>query len=302
MKALAPAASRSRSRRRASDEAAVGRLPVKPGRELEESLGLLRGFLGLPPGDHQAKLLRIERWVFASLSAVPTLGRASGDQHVRVLFSRSSGSRGALRTGREVVCGHHLPQSTARWPAHTSWVHTTSAAGPKPAHGTGRGASLPVPNDPLKGDKQMTDSTVPEHYGDYTIIERYQAPAASEEFVLAHAPHRVEPWAVGGGNRQGRYFDEEDRARIEYAHRIAESLGLVLGPPGSVLIPPDERHVLKRHAVAYRKTARAFEQSEAGPDGDGSETAVAMRDAADALAGSLQRLGIIAGVFQDWET
>ncbi|WP_059007858.1 hypothetical protein [Streptomyces specialis] len=119
--------------------------------------------------------------------------------------------------------------------------------------------------------------------------------------MLAHAPGRNQPWAVGGGSRQGRYFDDEQRARTEYADRIADSLGLVVGPPGSVIIPADERHLLTRRATAYRDAARAFEQSEPGPDGNETETAVAMRDAADALAGQLQHLGVIAAVFESWE-
>jgi hypothetical protein len=147
----------------------------------------------------------------------------------------------------------------------------------------------------------MTDTDKPTRYGHYRIIERYQVPGRPYEFVLAHEPDQVQPWAVGGGVRQGDYFHEETTARTEYVARIADSLDLIVAPGGAAVIAPQERTSLTELTCAYREAATAFEQSEIGPDGDETETAVALRDAADRLAMQLHDLGVISGVYDDWE-
>ncbi|MFD5321121.1 hypothetical protein [Streptomyces sp. NPDC127098] len=145
----------------------------------------------------------------------------------------------------------------------------------------------------------MAKRDKPAMYGHYAIVERYQVPGESVEFVLAHGSEEVQPWAVGGGVRQGDYFHSEKAARVEFARRVAESLDLIVAPDGAVAVLPQERKELTDLARSYQEAAAAFEGSE--HDCDENDMAVDMRTAADAVTIRLQELGIIAGVYETWE-
>jgi hypothetical protein len=97
-------------------------------------------------------------------------------------------------------------------------------------------------------------------YSGRPIVNR--TPMPDGRMLLLAYGHGVEPWATGFlGEQLGKYFTDGKEAWRDYARRMAEGLGLIVAPAGSVVITAEQIEQVQASATDLAKAHADFEKA-----------------------------------------
>ncbi|WP_093802195.1 hypothetical protein [Streptomyces sp. Wb2n-11] len=97
-------------------------------------------------------------------------------------------------------------------------------------------------------------------YSGRPIVDR--TPMPDGRMLLLAYGHGVEPWATGFlGEQCGKYFTDGQEAWRDYARRMAEGLGLIVAPAGSVVITAEQIEQVQASAMGLAKAHDDFEKA-----------------------------------------